>query len=512
MIGSRGHRESSILWLIISSLLFYGYWNYAYLWLIILSVLFNYSISFLLRNQEKFNKKSLLIIGIVGNLSALGYFKYFNFFIENINIIAETNLTITEIILPLGISFFTFQQITYLVDSYYNITEKCSFLHYCLFVVFFPQLIAGPIVRHKEIIPQFIKKTIYKLRYKDLAIGGTIFIIGLFKKTVIADGISIYPDSLFSAAEIGMSITFIEAWIGSIAYTLQIYFDFSGYSDMAIGLARMFGIRLPLNFNSPYKSTNISDFWRRWHMSLSSLIRDYLWYPLQLSLTRTSFNNNLNQPLTFVLTILYPAILTFLLVGLWHGADYNFIIFGLVHGVYIVIQNLWYTIKKKNPRIKIIKSSLISMSLGWIITFTSVIFAMVIFRSESVNSIKNIIGAMIGFNKISLPSYFKDSFSILPKSAYENIFTFDGVFVNGLYDNVTSFFIWIIVLFILIALPNTQQLMSKYYPTIGPYEGINKNNWIKWRPNFTWTLIISILLLLAITSITRINTFIYFQF
>jgi hypothetical protein len=152
------------------------------------------------------------------------------------------------------------------------------------------------------------------------------------------------------------------------------------------------------------------------------------------------------------------------------------------------------------------------MSLGWIITFTSVIFAMVIFRSESVNSIKNIIGAMIGFNKISLPSYFKDSFSILPKSAYENIFTFDGVFVNGLYENLTSFFIWIIVLFILIALPNTQQLMSKYYPTIGPYEGINKNNWIKWRPNFTWTLIISILLLLAITSITRINTFIYFQF
>ena len=283
LIGKQGYHRVAIAWLICVSLFFYGWWNPAYLLLILSSVLLNYSVGVLLIHNSGRNllSKNILGIGVSVNLAILGYFKYANFFVDNLNALSDTNLILNEVILPLAISFFTFQQIAYLVDAYRGKIIEYNFLHYCLFVTFFPQLIAGPIVHHKEMLPQFANDAIYKLRSKSLAIGMTIFALGLFKKVVIADGISIYATPVFDAAEAGIILTFFEAWSGALAYTFQLYFDFSGYSDMAIGIARMFGIRLPLNFNSPYKATSIIDFWRRWHITLSRFLRDYLYISLE---------------------------------------------------------------------------------------------------------------------------------------------------------------------------------------------------------------------------------------
>ena len=257
LIGARGHHRIAIAWLVAASLLYYSWWNPAYLVLMLISILFNYAIGISLSTGERVNKKPVLYLGVALNLATLGYYKYANFFIDNFNTLAGTDIVLQQIILPLAISFFTFQQIAYLVDAWRGEAREYDFLHYCLFVTFFPQLIAGPIVHHKEMLPQFSSDRVYGLKSKNLAIGFTIFSIGLFKKVIFADGISEYSIPIFDAAEQGVALTFVEAWIGSLAWTLQYYFDFSGYSDMAIGLARMFGVKMPLNFNSPYKATSM---------------------------------------------------------------------------------------------------------------------------------------------------------------------------------------------------------------------------------------------------------------
>ena len=254
MIGKKGHHRIAISWLVGASLFFYGWWNPAYLGLILFSILFNYSIGVMLVKKVWSHEKSLLFIGISGNIVLLGYFKYANFFVDNLNLAIGLDFNLKTIILPLAISFFTFQQIAYLVDAYKGKTREYNFLHYCLFVTFFPQLIAGPIVHHKEMMPQFAKDWVYKLNYDHLAIGITIFAVGLFKKVVLADQFALYATPVFNGAASGEQSMFFEAWFGALAYSLQLYFDFSGYSDMAIGLSRMFNIRLPLNFNSPYKA------------------------------------------------------------------------------------------------------------------------------------------------------------------------------------------------------------------------------------------------------------------
>ena len=265
--------------LVLSSLVFYSYWNIKYLPLILVSMLINFAIGNSLNGNKniKINKKSILTIGILFNLGLLGYFKYTDFFIENFNIISGTDIPLLHLALPLAISFFTFQQVAYLVDSYRGETDEYDFLNYALFVTFFPQLIAGPIVHHKEMMPQFASKWNLVKKYKNIALGIFIFSIGLFKKVIIADSFAIWATDGFDVAE---KLNMIEAWITSLSYTFQLYFDFSGYTDMAIGIALLFNITLPQNFNSPYKATSIQDFWRRWHITLSRFLRDYIYIPL----------------------------------------------------------------------------------------------------------------------------------------------------------------------------------------------------------------------------------------
>jgi alginate O-acetyltransferase complex protein AlgI len=485
-IGKHCRHRVAIAWLVGASLFFYGWWNPAYLGLLLFSIIFNYSCGTSINNvaEGKISKKIILIIGIIINLSVLGYFKYANFFIDNLNVLTGTNIFLNEVILPLGISFFTFQQITYLVDSYFNETKEYNFLHYCLFVTFFPQLIAGPIVHHKEMLPQYNNDSMYRIHSKNITIGLTIFILGLFKKVVLADGISVYASPVFNAAEIGTQLTLFEAWVGAIAYSFQLYFDFSGYSDMAIGIARMFGVKLPLNFNSPYKATNISDFWRQWHMTLSRLIRDYLWDPISLTLTRHAINNNYNAFEMFSLTIVTPILFSFFWIGLWHGAGWNFIIFGMIHGVYIIIHNIWKTIFVNKTNFRINKT------IAWLITFFAVSISWVPFRAESINGAGNILAAM---------------------------FRLDGISLSGSQlVNLGPGFIWILALLIIATkFPNTIQFMQKFQSHSDDYnyKEINvERSLLGWNLTTLWAIIIGIGFCIAIASISKTSEFLYFQF
>ena len=516
-IGKYSKANLAIAWLVGASLFFYGWWNPAYLVLLLFSIIFNFTIGVFLSRNSKSNltHKAALIIGIIINLSVLGYFKYANFFIDNLNFLAETNIILNEIILPLGISFFTFQQITYLVDAYYQETKEYSFLHYCLFVTFFPQLIAGPIVHHKEMMPQFLKDTIYKIQSKNLAIGLTIFIIGLFKKVIIADGISVYSTPVFNAAEAGILLTFFEAWTGALAYTFQLYFDFSGYSDMAIGIAIMFGIMLPLNFNSPYKATNISDFWKRWHITLSRLIRNYLWDPVSLTLTRFALNRGYGNLSIFTLTIIFPILFSFFWIGLWHGAGWNFILFGFLHGFYIVIFHIWIKFKLNFLDFKLIKNSILSKSFGWLITFICVVFAWVLFRANNLDSAINLYRGMLGINGYLLPeSYLAILNKILGLGNFleENGFKFG---VPGFFEGITQIGLIFIVGLIAFIMPNTYQFMSKNLPE----KFANELDEVKlrfkllnWKPSYLFSLLFAVIFSFTILNISKNSEFLYFQF
>ena len=388
LIGKQGHHRVAIAWLVGASLFFYGWWNPAYLGLMIFSILFNYSIGASLSNTSghKLSSKTILTIGVAVNLVVLGYYKYANFFVDTLNSLGDTHLILHEVILPLAISFFTFQQIAYLVDTYRGETKEYNFLHYCLFVTFFPQLIAGPIVHHKEMLPQFAKDVVYKLNSRNLAIGLTIFTLGLFKKVVLADGISVYATPVFDAAEAGVVLTFFEAWAGALAYTFQLYFDFSGYSDMAIGIARMFGIRLPLNFNSPYKATSIIDFWRRWHITLSHFLRNYLYIPLGGS-RKGEVRRYINLMITMVLG------------GLWHGAGWTFVLWGALHGFYLMINHGWSAIFKGKIKTKV------GLIIAWAITFLAVVISWVPFRAESIEGMGNVLSGMFGLHGVGEYSF-----------------------------------------------------------------------------------------------------------
>jgi alginate O-acetyltransferase complex protein AlgI len=389
-IGQLGHHRVAISWLVGASLFFYAWWNPAYLGLMLISIIFNFAVGVALSSAEAKRPKLILAIGIMANLAALFYFKYANFLVLNYNNFTNSNFHIEKIILPLAISFFTFQQIAYLVDAYRKETREYNFLHYCLFVTFFPQLIAGPIVHHKKILPQFTKHVLYKLNVTNLSIGLTIFCLGLFKKVVMADGLSVYASPVFSAAEGGIAITFFEGWSGALAYTFQLYFDFSGYSDMAIGIAKMFNVNLPLNFYSPYKATNIIDFWRRWHITLSSFLRDYLYFPLGGS-RKGTLRRYIN------------LLITMLLGGLWHGANWTFVAWGGVHGFYLVINHAWHAIRKALGS-DLNKTSFLGRMTGRVITFLAVTISWVMFRAETFTGAINIFEGMAGQHGFVLPA------------------------------------------------------------------------------------------------------------
>jgi len=435
-------------------------------------MLFNYAIGATL-SRGAGRRRALLVTGVTGNLLLLGYFKYANFFVDNLNLLTGTDFQIEKILLPLAISFFTFQQIAYLVDAHRGETREYNFMHYCLFVTFFPQLIAGPIVHHREMLPQFAHPATYRFHHEHFSIGLSIFIIGLFKKVVLADNLSQFATPVFSAAANGTVLTLFEAWTGALAYPFQLYFDFSGYSDMAIGLARLFGIRLPLNFYSPYQATSIIDFWRRWHMTLSRFLRDYLYIPL---------GGNRKGPARRYLNLM----LTMLLGGLWHGAGWTFVIWGALHGFYLFINHTWRRLLQR-------------LALGrWetfrgyrlvagIVTFLAVTTGWVFFRAADTATALQILKAMVGGHGLDLSQ----------------------AYFNELVHR-DSALRWLVAAAILAwGLPNSLQLFSRFAPSTDPVEPARR---LAWSPSWRWALAIGLLALVTLYHMNRISEFLYFQF
>lgn len=460
--------QASKGWMVFASLFFYSWWNIIYLPLILGSILFNFTVGSSISRmgsvvvQQKISRKVILAFGIVSNILLLGYFKYMDFFITNANTALGIQWNLFHIALPLGISFFTFTQIAYLIDAYHDEVKEMDYLNYTLFVTFFPHLLAGPILHHKEMMPQFNSLKNKVMNYQNISAGIFLFSIGLFKKIVIADTFAQWANAGFETTQM---LNLFEAWATSLSYTFQLYFDFSGYTDMALAVAFLFNIRLPINFNSPYKALNIQDFWRRWHITLSRFLRDYIYIPLG--------GNRYGEFRTYA-----NLFTVFLIGGLWHGASWMFIIWGALHGIAIVIHRAWHQMGYK-----------MKTWLGWFITFNFINVTWIFFRAKEWEGAKNILLGMMGQNGFMLPEKFAKYFTLAPSEFIQ----FGTVFehINGKAQT----FIYIIGTFIIIlSFKNSMQYWENFRPT---------------RLNLAFTII---LFLTAISMMSRASEFLYFNF
>jgi len=495
-ISAYSHRLAAA-WLGAASLLFYGYWNPAYVGLLLASIFFNYGIGVALAREHDAGstrrKNLVLLVGVGADLALLGYYKYANFFLDGANHLLSAGWGLQDIILPLGISFFTFTQIAFLVDAWAGKAREYNFSHYLLFVTYFPHLIAGPVLHHKEMMPQFAQPKTYRLSAENMAVGLTFLFAGMFKKVVIADSLALHAAPVFHAAQAGEALTFFAAWKGTVAYTLQLYFDFSGYSDMAIGLSRMFGVKLPLNFDSPYRAVNIIDFWRRWHMTLSRFLRDYLYFPL---------GGNRKGPARRYGNLMA----TMLLGGLWHGAGWTFVVWGGLHGFYLVLNHAWQRLWSRPI------DRWWSRAIARSITLLAVMVAWVFFRSESVSGAMHLLAAMS-----NLPGTLQGRIGPVEGWLGGLGVRFQGGYIAAEhYVDLAWLVFWVGFLWVL---PNTQQWMARYAPTIGtPAERLAPPAFPKfwqrylWQPNATWAVAAAGLAIVSILGMSRISEFLYFQF
>jgi len=485
MIGKSDKSYLMILWIICASLIFYSWWNFQFVSLLIGSICINYYIGkriYCFRGLNERYKKLAMIAGIIFNLAVIGYFKYFNFFVDFVGNINGVPFPKYNIILPLGISFFTFQQIAFLVDVFRGRIKQFDFLSYVAFVSFFPQLIAGPIVHYQEIHPQLNNPSLKRFERNDLAAGITIFVIGLFKKVVIADSLALRANPVFALAEGGETLGFFTAWVGAFSFTLQLYFDFSGYSDMALGLGRMFGLRLPVNFDSPYRAASVIDFWRRWHITLSRFLRDYLYIPLGGNRKgRTRKCGNL--------------MVTMLLGGLWHGAGWTFVFWGGLHGFYLLLNHGWRRVWRR------------SINAWWSVAaarFTTLFFvtvAWVFFRAESFEGASRVLGGMV-----NLPHTMEARFGALSVWMKAIGFQFQASSMSMQnYLDVVWLGIWIAVLWLV---PNTRQIMRKQETV----ESHGRMDLLTWKTTRAWSVLVGMMTAISIMHLSQPTEFLYFQF
>jgi alginate O-acetyltransferase complex protein AlgI len=472
--------RAGIMVLAAASLFFYAAWRPVYLLLLLASIAVNFSLG--LRMEDPLRHRAIGTLGVALNLALLCYFKYTNFIFDSINTMTGAPLPFFNIVLPLGISFFTFQQIAYLVDVMRGARVERDIISYTLFVSFFPHLIAGPLVHHAEMIPQF--KRGRSSRSAVLAARGlAIFAAGLFKKVVIADNLAQFVSPVFAHLDAGGSVTTPWAWLATLAYTLQIYFDFSGYSDMAVGLALLFGIRLPVNFRSPYRATSIIEFWRRWHITLSRFLRDYLYIPLG--------GNRLGEQRRYI-----NLMVTMLLGGLWHGAGWNFFIWGGLHGVYLSINHLWRGWRGGDKPGA--ATGLVATGLSWIITFLAVILAWVFFRARTMAGAWQMLGGLFGVEAGS--SAYTSSGILrlmdLPVLVGEQRLLLVGGGAVAL------------ALAIALCLPNVPQLFGYREYRRAP----EKPTWLRWRPNAAWALVSATAFAISLFGMWQRLEFLYFQF
>ncbi|KAB2876635.1 MAG: MBOAT family protein [Burkholderiaceae bacterium] len=460
-------------WLIACSIAFYGIWNPINLAVIFPSIAVNYAMARAIRSQLRRGEAGqrmasvALVVGIAFNVAFLGYFKYKNFFLDTTNSLFGTGFALGAIFLPLGISFITFQKIAFLVDVRTELVKEFDLGEFLTFVFFFPQLIAGPIVHYREVVPQFQAARGRGLSSTDLAIGVALFSIGLFKKVVLADGIAPHANAIFAAGERGETLGMARVWMGVLAYTLQVYFDFSGYSDMAIGAARLFGIKLPMNFNSPLKSTSVIEFWNRWHITLTKFLTNYIYTPLLMRRTRA--RAAARKPIltrkaptlgAFFALVAVPTILTMGLSGLWHGAGLTFVVWGLVHGAYLCINQAWrYWRPRQLPAL--VERCLPAAS--FVITSIAIVGAMVLFRAPSLETATHMLYQMVGGEGVRMPAAVLSGLGEFGRHLV-------AVGIVGDLSSGSEFvttLLWLVPLYLLATLaPNSLQILSRFEPAL----------------------------------------------
>ena len=469
-----GRLRLAMFILIIASLVFYSWWKPIYLLVLLGSVFFNYLFGLLL---IRYRSKALLAMGIAGNVLLLGYFKYLGFLIETLRTFG-TPLHPVAIILPLGISFFMFTQIAYLIDVYRGATRERNVLHYLLFVTFFPNLLAGPIAHHANLSPQ-LKNPPRKIISRNLAVGLTVLSIGLFKKVILADSVGAYANLIFNATASGTSPLFADAWIGAIAYSFQLYFDFSGYTDMAIGIAQMMGVRLPLNFNAPYRSGSIREFWRRWHITLSRFLMENLYIPLGGS-RRGEVRTLLN------------LFLTMLIAGVWHGAGWTFIVWGAWHGIWLALHRVWLkaaVFRWLRPVASVVRLFAVPL------TFLMLTIGWVFFRAADLSTALSLLTSMTGLHGFT----FSTETSLLATAfAWKRCLQLLAIL---------SFIIWFA--------PTTQAFVTDLLPD--PKSEDKRDPFvpaIRWKPNVLYALFSTTIAMAAVTTLflAQEHVFIYFQF
>jgi len=464
-------------WLAAASFAFYGWWNPRYVVLLAGSIAANYLLAAALTraraNRRHGPARALLGFAVAANLALLGWFKYAAFFVANLNAVAGAGWALPHVVLPLGISFFTFTQIAYLVDLSRGEPIHYPFIDYVLFVTYFPHLIAGPILHHREMMPQFRRDATFRFHADRASVGLTVFAIGLFKKVILADGVSRFVAPVFDTPAV-QQLTLPDAWAGALAYTLQLYFDFSAYCDMAVGASTMLGMSIPLNFFSPYQATSIIEFWRRWHMTLSRFLRDYLYFPLG--------GNRHGTARRYV-----NLMLTMIIGGLWHGAAWTFVAWGALHGAYLCINHAWRTLRPPMPGAA--APSAAGRVFAQTLTLLAVVVGWVVFRAQDFASARAILMSMAG----------------LRGAATGSVVGFAWPAVSG----------WIVALMaIALVAPNTQQIMAERRPALAaePYATQAAAPWLRWSPNMATAVLVGVLFVIAVLNLNQRSPFLYFQF
>jgi len=520
LLGRRS-RVLALRWLIAASLFFYTWWRPINVLLIAPSILVNFALARAIQKASAREAprlaRSLLIVGIAFNVAFLGYFKYVNFLVGAVDDVFGTNYVIAKVILPLGISFITFQKIAFLVDVSSRRVESFTLQDYCLFVLFFPQLIAGPIVHYREVMPQF-QRANCSFDQNNVAIGLTLFAFGLCKKAFLADGISPLVGTIFGQAAAGEAVSLFSAWLAVVGFTLQLYFDFSGYTDMAIGIARCFGIRLPANFNSPLRSSSIIEFWLRWHITLTRFLTAYIYNPLTLWLTRRRLAKGLkgiggnNTTLGGFLAVLaFPTLVTMSISGLWHGAGYTFIVWGLLHGAYLTINHWWHWVARgfrKNSA----AYQRVMRPAGFVLTFAAVAVGMAYFRAPNMATAGNLLRGLFGLHGVSLPT------SIIHKLGHVGLWLHQAGVSEGPADDTFRIMArWVAGLSLLAFFsPNTMQLLSRFEPALGFDTGApdraGSRPLLSWQASAAWAVLVGGATVLGVLHLGGVSEFLYWQF
>ncbi len=517
------------VWLCVASFIFYGWWNPVFLVLLVGSIAFNYALSVFLKETEQESSRSqtaLLVFGVAANLLLLFFYKYLFPLLGFLHDLGWTEIDYGSIMLPIGISFFTFTQIGYLIDCREGIVRERGLLNYVLFVTFFPHLIAGPILHNREIMPQFADRETFRFKTENLASGLTLFALGLAKKVLLADSIAPWAESGFANVA---GLPLFHAWSVAIAYSMQLYFDFSGYSDMAIGLGIMFGVKLPLNFNSPYKSSSIIEFWQRWHMTLTRYLTLLLYNPMSLAIARRRQARGLPSgkqvaitPRSFAINVVYPTMTTMFLAGLWHGAGLQYIVYGVLHGTYLSVNHAWRMFRAKRPR------STEAQAAVWVriwsnvwpvaLTFLAVLVAQIFFRANSTADAMQLLAGMIGMNGTGLPLTIPIN-NVQYLGVLKEPLLNANIFVVGLrevYNSatlplITNSMLGIGLMIIVFATPNVYQIMGPSSPALNKVKP-SSWTWPSWKPSVGWAVTVAILLYVSSIYFYRAARFLYFQF